>query len=56
MAYIPNQAVFWRIEDVMQGNGELDSAKVRTEMAARFRDCVNQTLAQFMGQSRQAFT
>ena len=34
MAHIPNQAIFWRVENIMQRNGQLHRTQVRTEMTA----------------------
>jgi hypothetical protein len=52
MAHIPYQAVMGRIEHIVQGYGELDSAQSRGKMPAPGADAVNQELAQFLGQFR----
>ena len=48
MANVPNQPVVRRIENIMQGNRELDHAQSRAEMAARHRDRVDRLAAQFV--------
>ena len=49
VADIPNQPVVRRIENIMQGNRELDHAESRPEMAARHRDRVDRLATQFVG-------
>jgi hypothetical protein len=35
---VEHERIAWRVEDPVQRDGELDHAKVRTEVAARLRD------------------
>jgi len=54
VAHIPNQTVLGCVEDIVQGNGEFDSAQIRAEVSAGLRDGLNQPLAQFNRQVWQA--
>ena len=46
MADVPNQAVFRRVVQIMQRDGQLDHAESRAEMAARGGDLLDQIVAQ----------
>jgi len=50
VADVPHDAVFRRIEDVMQRNGQFDRTQVRRQMAARLRDGIEHEGAQLVGQ------
>ena len=49
VADVPNYPVIRRIENIMQGNRELDHAQSRAEMTARYGDRVDRLSAQFVG-------
>src|SRR5882672_9811811 len=49
MADIPDDLVLRRIEDAVQGHGELDDAEASAEMAAGDRNRVDKLVAQFFG-------
>ena len=53
VADVPDQPVTRRIEDMMQGDGQLDHAKPRAEMAAGDRNRGDQLLAELLGQLGQ---
>ena len=53
VADVPDQAVLRRIEDSVQGDGQLDGAEVGRQMAAGLRHGVDQEGAQFGRQLRQ---
>ena len=53
MADIPDQPVVRRVEDMVQGNGELDHAKPSAEMATGDRDRVDQLLPELARQLLQ---
>ena len=48
MADVPDQLVFWCVEDVMQGDGQLDHAEARPEMPTGYRDSTNGLGAKFV--------
>src|SRR3546814_7767107 len=50
MADIPDQPVAGRLENVMEGYGELDHAQARPQMPARHRDGRDRFLAQLVGE------
>ena len=50
MTDIPDQAVFRRVVDIMQGNGQLDHAKASTEVPAGPAHAVEEVLTQFVGE------
>lgn len=50
---IPDDAVFRRVVQVMQRDGEFDHAKAGAEMAANLGDGIDQVAAQFRGDGRQ---
>ena len=54
VADVPDQAVLGRVEDVMQGNRQLDHPEPGAEMAAGDRDRVDGLLAQLVGELAQA--
>ena len=53
VADIPDQAIFRRVEDVMQRDCQLDSAEIRRQMPAGARDRVDKKIAQLFRQLRQ---
>jgi hypothetical protein len=53
VADVPDQAVFRRVEDVVQGDGQLDRAEVGRQVAAGLGDRFDQEGAQLVGQLRQ---
>ena len=53
VADVPDQTVFRRVEDGMQGDGQLDRAEIGRQVAARLLDGFDQEGAQFGGQLRQ---
>ncbi len=53
VADVPDQPVARRVEDVVQGDGELDDAQARAEVAAGHRDRVYGLVAQFFSQRSQ---
>ena len=50
VAYIPDQLVFRGVEDVMQGDGQLNRAQARRKMAAGDADGLGQEFPQFFRQ------
>ena len=52
MADVPDDPVFRRVEDVMQGDRQLDDAEAGAEMAAGYGDGVDGRAAQFVGHWR----
>src|SRR5688572_23661488 len=53
MADVPDDAVAWRIEQIMQRDGQLDHAEASAKMAAGDRDGVDRLLTQFVGELTQ---
>ena len=53
VADIPDQPIFGRVEDVVQGDRQFDDAEPGAEMAAGDRHCIDKLGAQFAGQLRQ---
>ncbi len=53
VADVPDQAVVRSVEDVVQGNGQLDHAEAGAEMTAGLADGIQQVLAQLVGQGFQ---
>lgn len=53
MAHVPDQSVVRGIEDVMQGDGQLDNTEASTEMPASLAYGVEQFQAQFIRQGFQ---
>ena len=53
VADVPHQAIVGRVEHVVQRDGQLDGAEVRTEVPARLRDRLEQVAAQLDGQLLQ---
>ncbi len=53
VADIPHQAVIGGVEDVMQGDGQLDHAEAGTEVPAALANAVEQVLAQFVSEGFQ---
>ncbi len=49
MAHVPDEAVVRRVEDVVDGDRQLDDAQPRPQMAARDRDGVDGFGAQLVG-------
>ena len=56
VADVPDQPVVRRVEDVVQGHGQLDHAQPGAEMPAGHRDRVDRLLPQLGRQLRQAGT
>src|SRR5213594_3884163 len=50
MAYVPDEFILGRAENVVQGEGQLDDAKIGPEMAAVFGQNVDQLLPDLLGQ------
>ena len=53
VADVPHQAVIGGVEDVMQGDGQLDHAEAGTEVPAALANAVEQVLAQFVSEGFQ---
>jgi hypothetical protein len=53
MTHVPDQTVMGGIENVMQGNGQLDCAKVRAQVSAGFGDTFQHKRAQLVCQGAQ---
>src|SRR5271166_1032575 len=53
VADVPDQAVGWRVEHVVQGNRELDDAEAGAQMPARRGDGVDGLGAQLVGELAQ---
>src|SRR5690606_2839385 len=53
MADVPQEAVVWRIEDVVKCDGQLHHTQTCAEMSTRLRDGVNRLGAQFRGELRK---
>jgi hypothetical protein len=51
VAHIPNQTVFGRVEHIVKRDGQFHGAQVGAEMPTRLRHRLDQTFAQFVGQS-----
>ena len=49
MTDVPDQPVTWRVEDMMQCNGQLDHAETGAQMAARHRNRVDGLLPHLIG-------
>ena len=56
MTDVPNESIFRRVVDVMQGNGQLNRAQIGAEMAACLRDRLNQTPTKLFSQGLQILT
>ena len=54
MPHVPDQPVLGRVEDIVQSDGEFHGAQVGGEVSAGSGHRLNQKLAQFLGQRRQA--
>src|SRR5690606_19410355 len=50
MPHVPDQPVVRRVEDVVQGNGQLDDAEAGAKVTAGLADAEEQLLAQLIGQ------
>ncbi len=53
MAYIPDQAIVWRVEHVVQCKGQFHRAEIRRQMPAGAGDRLNEEAPQFSRQIRQ---
>ena len=53
VAHVPDEAVARGVEQIVQGDGELDDAEAGAEVAAGHRDGVDRLLAQLGGKLRQ---
>jgi len=53
VADVPHQTVIGGVEDVMQGDGQLDHAEAGTEVPAALANAVEQVLAQFVSEGFQ---
>ena len=51
--HVENDLVLGRIKNVMQGDGRLDHAQIRTDMTARRADFLQQDGAQLVGDGGQ---
>jgi hypothetical protein len=49
MAYIPDQSVTGRVEDVVQGHGQFDDAKTGSEVTTGHRNSTDRLGSQFIG-------
>jgi len=52
MAHIPYQSIFRGVKYIVQRNGQLDRAQVRRKVTAGSCDCLDNIVAQFLGQHR----
>ena len=50
MADVPDQAVLWCIENVVQGDGQFDRAEVGRKVASGVRNGFDEEAAQFVRQ------
>lgn len=50
MADIPDELVAWRVEHMMQRNGQLDDAEPGTDVTSGSRAVVDQEYAYFVGE------
>ena len=50
MSCVEDQLIAWSIEDVMQGERQLNGAEIPAEMAANLGDDFNDPLADLLGQ------
>src|SRR6185369_3169788 len=50
VAHVPDQPVTRRLEDVVQGDGELDGAEARGEVSASRGDAADEVLAQLLAE------
>jgi hypothetical protein len=53
VAHVPHDAVFRRVEHIVQRNGQLHRAQVGAEVTARAGHALQHVLAQLGGQPRQ---
>ncbi len=53
VAHVPDQAVARRVENIVQGDGELDHAQSRPEVTARFGDGIDHLMPQLVSQLAQ---
>jgi hypothetical protein len=53
MPDVPDQQIARRVEEIVQGDGQLDGAEVRGEVATGLRDRADDLVAQFVGELRQ---
>jgi hypothetical protein len=53
MAHIPHNAIFWRIENIVQGHCEFHGTQVGTQVTAGLRHVVQYALAHISGQAGQ---
>ena len=53
VAHVPDDAIFWRVEYIMQSDRKFDDAQARTEMPAGGRSGIDCFGAQFIGQLTQ---
>ncbi len=51
--HVPHQPIFRGVVEIMQGQGQLNRAKVGRQMSAGLTDRIHQKFAQFTGQLRQ---
>ncbi len=52
VADVPDQPVAWRVEQIMQSDGQLDDAESSAQMAAGDRDRIDQLLPELGGELR----
>ena len=49
MTHVPDHPVAGRVEQVMNGNRQLDHTQPRTQMAARHRNGIDKLVSQLIG-------
>ena len=54
VADVEDELVLRRVENAMQRDGQLDDAEIRSEMAAGLREDLDQLIAHFLRELRQA--
>src|SRR6478735_337143 len=55
VADVPDQAIVWGVEDIVESNGELDDAEAGAQVATRYRDRADRLVAQVVGNFLQVF-
>ena len=55
VADVEDKLVLWRVENAVQRDRQLDHTEIRTEMAAGLREHLDQFIAHFLRELREAF-
>jgi hypothetical protein len=55
VANVPDQAVIWRVKDIMHRHGQFYGTQTRTRMAAHARTRIDNELADLVGNLLQVF-